>query len=243
MAGVIYVLVGTKRSGDEEIFYCGRADNPTTRERQHLIGIADPFNAKDAYEYARQAFNGNVRLEVIATEDTSNTEDFWVETLIKEGHPLQNAVRGNSVVPKKRETSAVSKAFRDVNARAKREERKASSAQQLTRPQVLAQRIRKDVPTAGELHQLVWIEQPPEVMGEKYMKGTKQVEYLKFGDFSIYLGWKGKWKCTVRCFNRHQGTELGFTTENCRHELDRLQTLMKLVEMWPDQTNWLPVKG
>jgi hypothetical protein len=155
-----------------------------------------------------------------------------------EGHPLQNAVRGNSVVPKKRETSPISKAFREVNARAMREDRKTSSAQQLTRPQVLAQRIRKDVPTAGELHQLVWIEQPPEVMGEKYMKGTKHVEYLKFGDFSIYLGWKGKWKCTVRCFNRHQGTELGFSYETSRYPGDRLRVLDTLVSYWPDPSMW-----
>lgn len=119
MAGVIYVLVGTKRNGEDEIFYCGRADDAVTRERQHLRDCADHTSTKQAYEYARQAFNGQFRLEVIATEDDTNTEDFWIRSLLREGHPLQNAAGGNSVVPKKRGASAVSKAYRATNAKAK----------------------------------------------------------------------------------------------------------------------------
>ena len=232
MAGVIYVLVGTKKSGEEEIFYCGRADDASSRERQHRRDCADPLNAKEAYEYARQAFNGEFRFEVIAKEDVSNTEDFWVTTLIKDGHPLKNAVRGNSTVPKKRETSAVSKAFRATNERAMRQ---ASPLQQLTKSEILAQRIRKDVPSAGELHQLIWTDQPLE-----HVKGAKQVEFLKFGDFSIYLGWKGKYKCTVRCFNRNKNTELSFTLEHSLAKLDRLAVLIRLVEKWPDHSAWSP---
>lgn len=232
LAGVIYVLIGTKKSGEDEIFYCGRADDAKHRERQHRRDCANPLNAKEAYEYARQAFNGEFRFEVIADEDASNTEDFWVTTLIKDGHPLKNAVRGNSVVPKKRETSAVSKAFREVNERAMRQ---ASTAQQLTKPQILAQRIRKDIPTAGELHQLVWIDQPVE-----HIKGAKHVEFLKFGDFSIYIGWKGPYKCAVRCFNRHRNTELGFTYESSMTKSDRIRVLGKLVEMWADECSWQP---
>lgn len=235
MAGVIYVLVGTKKSGEDEIFYCGRADHAAKREKEHHRDCADPLNGKEAYEWARQNYNRNFRMEVIAKEDASNTEDFWVTTLIKDGHPLQNVVRGNSVVPKKRTTSPITKAFREVNARAERAERHTSSAQVLTRPQILAQRIREDVPTAGELHQLEWIDQPTE-----FVKGSKRVEYLKFGDFSIYLGWKGPYKCTVRCFNRHRHTELGFDLENSLTKLDRLNVLARLVEKWPDSTSWWP---
>lgn len=229
------MLIGTKKSGEDEVFYCGRADNAVKREKEHKRDCADPLNAKPAYEWARQSYNGNFRLEVIANEDASNTEDFWVTSLIKDGHPLQNAVRGNSMVPKKRSTSPIAKAFREVNANAERQERRVSFAQVLTRPQVLAQRIREDIPTAGELHQLVWIDQPTE-----HIKGAKQVEYLKFGDFSIYIGWKGPYKCAVRCFNRHKRTELGFTYEASLTKADRLRVLSKLVEMWADKCSWQP---
>lgn len=119
MAGVIYVLVGTKKSGAEVIYYCGRADDASSRLQQHRRDYEDPLNDKAAHEYARQEFNGNWRMEVIAKEDASNTEDFWVKTLLAEGHPLKNATGGNSVVPKNRKPSEVSKAFRATNAQAK----------------------------------------------------------------------------------------------------------------------------
>lgn len=116
---VIYVLVGTKKSGEEVIYYCGRAEDASSRLQQHRRDHEDPLNDKLAHEYARQEFNGSWRMEVIANEDASNTEDFWVRTLTAEGHPLKNATGGNRVVPKKRETSEVSKAFRATNANAK----------------------------------------------------------------------------------------------------------------------------
>lgn len=234
MAGVIYVLVGTKKNGDEEIFYCGRADNAAKREKEHHRDCADLLNAKEAYEWARQNYNRNFRMEVIANEDASNTEDFWVTTLIKDGHPLQNVVRGNRAVPKKRTASPIAKAFREVNAREERSQLHTSSLQSLTRPQVLAQRIRADIPTAGELHQLQWTEQPVE-----HVKGAKRVEFLKFGDFSIYIGWKaGEYKCAVRCFNRHRHTELGFTHESSLAKADRLRVLGILVKLWADECSW-----
>jgi hypothetical protein len=239
MAGVIYVLVGTKKNGEEEIFYVGRADDASSRFKQHLRDCANPDNPKAAYEHARHAYSGVFRLEVIAKEDASNTEEFWRRQLILDGHTLYNATGGNSVVPKKRSMSPIAKAFREVNARAEREERHTSSAQVLTRPQVLAQRVLNGVPTAGELHQQVWIDQPPECMGEKYMKGTKRVEYLKFGDFSIYIGWKaGESKCNVRCFNRHKHTELGFSFELMTSTSNRLRVLDTLVKLWPDPASW-----
>lgn len=238
MAGVIYVLVGTKKNGEEEIFYVGRADDASSRFKQHLRDCANPNNPKAAYEHARHAYSGVFTLEVIAKEDASNTEEFWRRQLILDGHTLYNATGGNSVVPKKRTTSPVAKAFREVNARAEREERHTSSAQVLTRPQVLAQRVLNGVPTAGELHQQVWIEQPPESMGEKHMKGTKRCELLKYGDFSIYLGWKGPYKCVARVFNRHRHTELGCTYESSRTPADRLRVLDTLVKLWADPTSW-----
>lgn len=241
MAGVIYVLVGTKKNGEEEIFYCGRAEDASSREQRHRRDCADPLNAKPAYEWARQNYNRNFRLEVIANEDASNTEDFWVVSLVRDGHPLQNAVRGNSVVPKKRATSPVARAFREVNARADREERKMSSAQQLTRPQVLQMRIREDVPTAGELHQLMWKQQPVEAMGTRCMKGVKRCEYLKFGDYSIYLGWKaGETRAEVRITNKHANKEARMDATTIVPG-DRLTALLRITELWADPYVWWPV--
>ncbi|MBP7566652.1 MAG: hypothetical protein KA795_11630 [Burkholderiaceae bacterium] len=109
-------------AGRLQIFYCGRADNAEKRSKEHQRDCADPFNAKEAYEYARQAFNGVFRFEVICDESERNTEDYWCRTLLAEGHPLKNSTGGNSVVPKRREHSDIAKAFREVNRRAREEE-------------------------------------------------------------------------------------------------------------------------
>ncbi len=69
---------------------------------------------------------------------------------------------------------------------------------------------------------------------------TENHRYLKFGDFSIYIGWKtGESKCNVRCFNRHKHTELGFSYELMITKGDRLRVLGALVAKWPDKTSWM----
>lgn len=241
---VIYVLTGTTKTGALEIFYCGRADNPERRFADHQRDCANPLTTKAAYEWARQAYNGRFELHVIAEEGTlngdgvQNTEDYWVCKLIEEGHPLQNAVRGNKAVPKKRSTNPLQKLFREVNQRARDEDAKAKH-QTLTKPQILHQRILNQMPDAGQLHALEWIEQPPEHLGVREARGVTRCEYTKWGDYAIYLGWKNKGKRVASTiYDRRRRLRYGISTFDMRIPYDRLQILEMLVKCWESGPWW-----
>ncbi|MES2973291.1 MAG: hypothetical protein V4757_06765 [Pseudomonadota bacterium] len=118
MTSVIYVLHGTTKAGKLEIFYVGRTTNPSSRRYQHRRDCADLLNSKPAYEWARQAYNGVFELSVLVEESDTNTEQFWIAQLRREGHPLQNVSIGDSKTPKARRMSELNRLFRQVNKQA-----------------------------------------------------------------------------------------------------------------------------
>lgn len=78
------------------------------RFKEHYKGMCDPGSTKDLYFHIRQKGIDPDRVyptlvaEIDDGLDTDQWEDFWVFELITAGHPLQNSIRGNKRIAKKR---------------------------------------------------------------------------------------------------------------------------------------------
>lgn len=103
MTGIIYALCYRELDGSERVVYVGRTRKDlATRLEEHRRGARDPLNAKPAYEFIRAS---NLIHEFYAVEicrESEFTEADIVSAARLAGHPLQNASRGDSVVPKSR---------------------------------------------------------------------------------------------------------------------------------------------
>lgn len=93
-------------------FYVGIAKNPQQRFQQHLRGIANGADMKEAYEWVRyHKLKDTLRMEVIDAEGEF-TEESWRVLLLEEGHPLQNATGGVNVKRKRRTSNDLQKALK-----------------------------------------------------------------------------------------------------------------------------------
>jgi hypothetical protein len=103
VTGIIYALCYREIDGSERVIYVGRTRKDlATRLEEHRRGARDPLNPKPAYEFIRAS---NLTDEFYAVEvcrEGEFTEANIVSAARLDGHPLMNASRGDSVVPKNR---------------------------------------------------------------------------------------------------------------------------------------------
>ncbi len=96
-------------------FYVGIAVNPNRRWDQHRRAIEHGRDMKPAYEFARyHKFRHTLRMVVLDPEG-NETETWWKNFLLSEGHPLQNVGGTVDIRRKKRVKSPVQLAFEQVN--------------------------------------------------------------------------------------------------------------------------------
>lgn len=178
--------------GEKVPFYCGEAIDPARRFKQHQRDAANPMTEKEAYRFLRDHSIREFFYEVVP----NTTEADLVTELTLAGFRMFNANRGIRSSAKKRKTLSV---FSVINRQAdetleRRERRNIlhSPAQQLTKSEIVATRIRGEFPTVEQLSSCEWRACPPEMLGVDVARTAERGEYTKIGDVSIYLAMRKK---------------------------------------------------
>lgn len=194
-------------------FYVGKtARTVEQRFKEHRRDMENGAE-KEAYEYWRYCHE-EVWVVQLGTTDDGLTESDWVRTLIEEGHPLLNANAGNTKVAKKRTQVPFAAINRQAAERVElldREALRASAAarrnyaegvgsvatpavQVLSKAKVVRQRVlQSGLPddlatlpwTVGEVLHLPFKSTPKE-------NARVNVLTVRYGDFTVWLGLRGK---------------------------------------------------
>lgn len=87
---VVYAF-GYEEDGKPVYTYCGITNDYNRRCNDHLAGILDPDDLKQAYVNARELQAQGKRIKFWLLGPAADiTEREWCEALIADGHPLQN---------------------------------------------------------------------------------------------------------------------------------------------------------
>lgn len=193
-----YALFHLDPQGEPVPFYVGESTDPGRRFRQHQRDCRDPLTEKEAYVYLRDLSFPEFHYEVMH----GMTEAEAVERLTKAGFTLYNGNRGIAVTTKvKRKESEWSRINREAMERVERAERRTvlhNSAQQLTKSEIVRQRINGAELDVDVLDGLTWTECPIELIPRQRKLPKKpeecRAEYVKYGDINIYVGWRNNGK-------------------------------------------------
>lgn len=109
----VYALaLGSEES--PEFIYVGVTSNPDRRFQQHLAGIASD-SVKPLYEYIRFDKRKNTLRMIILDPFGSCTEEIWRQTLLEEGYPLQNTMKGLTKKRSERQVNEITKLYHQIN--------------------------------------------------------------------------------------------------------------------------------
>jgi hypothetical protein len=174
-----------------------------------------------------------------------------VNTLTQAGYKLQNASIGNSKVTKQRDYS-----WRDMNraadqaidavelARTSAEKRNRlhNDAQNLTKPELVRQRLTNSFPTAEELDAYTWTECPAEMFPwNRLPKDTSQIkaEYCKLGDYMLFVARRKHQAATYLKNTRFAVTPTNRTCwQKCDARRPRIHMIERLLTNLPDRKYW-----
>lgn len=260
-------MTNTSNSRDENLYavITGSAQAPTIhyigttardvhqRFAEHVKGANDPLNSKELYEAMR--VHGIENFSVLplgSTADGLHESDF-VKAAILEGHPLTNSNMGNNKVSKPKDFT-----FRDQNREADKridlaELAKSSSdrrnrlhapSQNLTKPEIVRQRVLGHIPTAEEWNELKWM--PSEVLlmpWRKLPKNTDDIttESCRYGDYLVILAFrKGQWASYVKNSTKAEATSYNTSWSRARPGFTRLDALRAITAEWP-KAHWWPL--
>lgn len=186
-----YVLVHDGPDGPIA-FYVGEALDPAGRFERHRRDAADPLNEKEAYAYLRD--NGITEFWYDVIEGSSERET--VEELTRAGFTLYNSNAGIRSTTKKRDMT-FARLNREANERIERRTVLHGPAQQLSKSQVVAARIRGEFPTVEQLSSCEWRPCQPEMIGGRPAKSAEACEYTRLGDVSFYIATRRSERCMV----------------------------------------------
>ena len=196
---------------------------------------------KPLYEAMRAEGIDNFRIEYLDTTASGKTEHDYVVLATKAGHKLLNANSGNKAVAKKRsnfkrEQDAALLRLELKEAAAKRRNILHNKAQALTKPEIVRQRILNEAPSAEELIEAERFPCNGLMLGEKYGKTAERAEYLRWGDVSIYIGYRKNDRERTMIVRRRDGAVLNTDKGWCRATPEVL--LRNAAEMWASEFAW-----
>lgn len=247
MDGYIYALCYDDKHGDRKFIYVGRTRKTRgERLKEHKRDAQRGTIKKPLYEFMRENNLIDKIYEMELGDEGEFTEDDFVVLLLEEGHQLLNAKRGDSVIPKPKQTNPINKLFREVNRKIAKEETKEYEWQNrtlipsvktkmknaLTKPEILAQRVNKVVPIAEYLDAAEWEEIGMVPTWGKCKEGRR----LRWGDYNIYTGIKkvGEYIAYV-CKNNDPKVLKIYTYHVCKDYPD----IHKHIEKnWADESAW-----
>lgn len=182
-------------------FYVGEAIDPAARFKQHVRDAANPLSAKEAYEFLRSHSIRDFYYEVL----DGVTEAEAVRELTLAGFTIYNANRGIRSTTKKKRDDTFARLNRQAEERIERAERRTilhGKGQQLTKSQVVAARIRGELPTVEQLSSCEWHATAPQMIGGTAANSADHCEFTRIGDISIYVATRGKKDITAQARHR-----------------------------------------
>ena len=230
---------------DEPRFHYVGQTKKTIEERfaEHVKGARGSLSNKPLYEVMRNVGIDDFRIVLLDTTECGLHESDYVRTLIEAGHPLQNANLGNAKITKARDYS-----WRDINREAMartsehRRNRLHGESQNLTKPELVRQRVTGEIPTAEELDAMLWVGCPPELLPfGKTLKNTDKIraEYCKFGDLILMIAWrKGGYATYLKNQRTVQATSKKATWCVANTGTTRLMVLHRELDGLPKCTWW-----
>lgn len=170
------------------------------------------------------------------SDDGSMSEADWIRELTIQGHKLLNENRGNTVQAKR--PSRAKSTFQIMNREAaknlevsERKKRLHGIAQQLSKSELVRQRITGAVPTFEEMMEAEYRPCPGEMLSTKLGKSAERAEYTKLGDFTILCAFrKGDKEVAVLVRNRN-GEELNAGTASY-HTATKAKIVGNAAEHW-----------
>lgn len=239
----VYALFYNNEFNEPQAVYVGTTAR-TVEERfaEHIKGILDLSTTKDLYHYCRKKkLVDRLYIETLESreaEDTDGTwEGFWVEELIKLGHPLQNSKMGNQTPTQKQDKLEAE--FKVINRRASvavakffeyekgegftQVDKLTPPENQLTKAEQLRQKIADLVPTLEDFDNMAWCER------------EKNRWAVSFGKYFISLKKTGAgWAINV--FDEDKRLDLGTDMHTTRREA----VFEWCIKNWLNPTCWNP---
>lgn len=171
---------------------------------------------KSLYEHMRH-HGGIEAFRIIKLDDTTNgmTEADYVRSLTLDGHKLLNDNKGNSKVAAKpsRAKSLFAQMNREAEQRIELAERAShrkilhGKTQQLSKSEIVGQRIRGDVPSSAEMSAATYYSCPVEMLGVAIAKRAERAESTQVGDYRVLVAWRNKDKEHTIICRRRDGQE------------------------------------
>lgn len=237
-----------------EFHYVGQTKKTiNARFAEHLKGAANPLTHKPLYEHMRTVGIDQFRIVLLDNTESGLFEADYVRTLTEAGYKLLNASVGNNKVSKTRDYS-----WRDMNRAAERTldlaelaERAASrrnllhgDSQNLSKPEIVRQRLTNTFPTLDELEAYKWTDCAPELLPwRKLAKDTSKItaQYCKFGDYMLMIAWKaGVAAYFIKNTRNHTSTTNITTWEKCSGPNQRSKMLERVVKHLAS-AKWHPI--
>jgi hypothetical protein len=175
-------------------FYVGESKDPATRFKQHVRDAANPLNEKEAYTFLRE--NNITKFDYEVVPNVTEAELVCELTLL--GFKLYNSNSGITKSVKKARDDTFQVLNRQAECRLNAPRKILHGpAQQLTKSEIVAQRIRNEVPTLDQLLAAEWRDCPIEQLGVKAARTGTHAKYAKFGDISVYVGFRKNGTCML----------------------------------------------
>jgi hypothetical protein len=207
--------------------------------------------SRHLYEHMRTIGINHFRIIDLDTTASGLFEAGYVRTLTQAGYKLLNASAENSKVTKQRDYTwreincAVDRAM-DVaelaKSSAERRNRLHNDAQNLTKPELVRQRLTNSFPTAEELDAYEWVECPPEMPPRNRLPkdtSTIKAEYCKFSDYMLFIARRKHQAATYLKNTRFATTPANRTSwQKCDASKPHIHMIERLLTTMPDRRYW-----
>ena len=220
-----YLLWHADTAGNPVPFYVGESLDPIDRYKDHVRAF-NKGDKKEAYDYLRKHSIASFDYESVPDK----TEAELVTELTLAGFTLYNANRGRAKATKTNGWKrANDEALKRLDDAANRRVRLHNAAQQLTKSELVRQRITNDLPTLEQLQAATWIECPGLLLG---LRGAsaERAEYTKFGDVSIFVAYRRDDRESSAVVRHRDGSELNIESGFSRTTRD--QWLAYIARHW-----------